>query len=116
MMKKAQPIRTQLVTVLMAGVASIGLATAATAAGVGVGVNAGAGAQVGAPAKAHTGGAAEAHMSTSGSANSNAQWQSGATRGADRAAERLDAKGAGMTQSTDAELEAAGTASVKGAR
>jgi len=114
MTQKTQPIRTRLVTALMAGVASIGFATAATAAGVGV--NAGADAQLESPVKAQTGGTAEAHMSTSGSANSNAQWQSGATRGGDRAAERLDAKGAGMTQSTDAELEATGKASVKGAR
>ncbi|HBU29491.1 MAG: hypothetical protein A2X71_09945 [Thiobacillus sp. GWE1_62_9] len=108
MMQKTQAIHTRLVTALMAGAASIGFATAATAAGVGVGVNAGAGAQAG--------GAAGAQMSTSGSANSNAQWQGGATQGGDRAAERMNAKGADVTQPTDAELEAAGKAKVKGAR
>jgi hypothetical protein len=116
MTQKTQPIRTRLMTALMAGVASIGFATAATAAGVGVGVNAGAGVQVGAPVKAQAGGVAGAQMSTSGSANSNAQWQSGATQGGDRAAERMNAKGADMTQPTDAELEAVGKANAKGAR
>ena len=114
MMQKTQAIHTRLVTALMAGAASIGFATAATAAGVGV--NAGADAQLESPVKAQTGGTAEAHMSTSGSANSNAQWQGGATQGGDRAAERMNAKGADVTQPTDAELEAAGKAKVKGAR
>ena len=108
MKQYAQQVRTQLLTLIMAGVAGAGLATTATAAGIGGGanVNAGVGAGVTAPDTAQAGGAADAHMSSSGSANSNAQWQSGATRGSDRAAERTNADGA--------DLEAAGTATVTG--
>lgn len=102
MKQYAQQIRTQLLTLIMAGVAGAGVATAATAADVG------AGASVPAPDTAQAGGAADAHMSPSGSANNNAQWQSGATRGADRATERMNANGA--------DLEATGTAMVKGKR
>ena len=108
MKQYAQQVRTQLLTLIMAGVAGAGLATTATAAGIGGGVHAevGAGASLPAPDTAQAGGAADAHMSPSGSANSNAQWQSGATRGAGRAAERMNADGA--------DLEAAGTATVTG--
>ena len=110
MKQYAQKVRTQLLTLIMAGVAGAGVATAATAAGIGGGVHAdvGASASVPAPDTAQAGGAADAHMSPSGSANNNAQWQSGATRGADRAAERMNAD--------DADLEATGTATVKGKR
>src|SRR5512141_2945865 len=110
MKQYAQQVRTQLLTLIMAGVAGAGLATAATAAGLGGGAHAdvGAGASVPAPDTAQAGGAADAHMSPSGSANSNAQWQSGATRGADRAAERMNANAA--------DLEATDTATVKGTR
>ena len=95
--------------------AGVGLAAAATAAGVGVDVNAkvGAGAQVAAPDIAQAGGSANANMSTSGSANSNAPLQSGAIRGAGRAAERMGTNVDGLGQSTVAELEAAGQASAK---
>ena len=112
MMRNAQQIRSKLLTVILAGVAGVGFATAVTAAGVEA--NVGAGAQVEAPGNVQAGGTADAHMSTSGSANSNAQWHSGATRGADLAAERMNAHGAEMTQSGGADLEAAGTATVKG--
>ena len=56
------------------------------------------------------GGAAEAHMSPAGSANSNAQWQSGA----DRAAERMNAHGTGMKPSGEADLEATSSENAKG--
>ncbi|WP_296749647.1 hypothetical protein [Thiobacillus sp.] len=102
MMQKTQPIRSTLLTVLMAG-----FATAASAAGVGVNAN-----NVGAQA----GGNAETRMSPAGSANSNAQWQDGATKGADRATERMSPKGADMKQSVDAEPDAAGKAALKGKR
>ena len=108
MKQYAQQVRTQLLTLIMAGVAGAGLATTATAAGIGGHAEVGAGASLPAPDTAQAGGAADAHMSSSGSANSNAQWQSGATRGAGRAAERMNADGA--------DLEATGTATVKGQR
>lgn len=118
MKQYAQQVRTQLLTLIMAGVAGVGAATAATAAGLGGGVHAdvGAGASVPAPDTAQAGGTADAHMSPSGSANSNAQWQSGATRGADRAAERTNADGAEMKQSGGADREVSDTATVKGKR
>ena len=79
----------------------------------GINANIGAGAPVSVPDTAQAGGVANAHMSTSGIANSNAQWQSGATRGADRAAERMNPNGAELKQ-PGATLEATGTAVVKG--
>lgn len=108
MMQKSQAIRTQFLTVIMAGVAAVGFATTASGAGVG--------AEVAAPANAQAGGNADAHLSPSGSANSNAQWQSGAAQGADRATERMSAKGAEKKQSAGTEPEATGTAAVKGKR
>ena len=111
---KQQQIRTRLMTLILAGVAGAGIAATAMAAGVGGvggGANAGVGAGVTMPGTAQAGGTADTHMSTSGAANSNAQWQNGATRGADRAAER---KGAEMPQSDGADLEAAGTTTTKG--
>jgi hypothetical protein len=116
MKQYAQQIRTQLLTLIMAGVAGASFVTTATAAGIGGGVHAdvGAAASVPAPDTAQAGGAADAHMSISGSANNNAQWQSGATRGAARAAERMNAEGAEMKQSGGANLEAAGTVTSKG--
>ena len=108
MMRNAQQIRSKLLTVILAGVAGVGFATAATAAGVDIGVDANvdAGAQVEAPGNVQAGGPADAHMSPSGSTNTNAQWQSGAARGADRAAERMGTNGTELKQST--ELEATG--------
>ncbi len=110
MKSNAQQVRTQLLTLIIAGVASAGFATAATAAGMGGGIQA----RVGVDATA--GGAADAHMSGSGSANSNAQWQSGSARGADRAAERMNANGTDMKQSAGMDLEAAGSAAATGKR
>lgn len=105
MMQKIQPIRSTLLTVLL-----VGFATTATAAGVGV--NAGVNANVGAQA----GGTAATHMSPAGNANDNAQWQDGATRGADRAAERMSPTGADMKQSSGVESDATGKAALKGKR
>lgn len=113
MMQKSQAIRTRLLTVIMA---SIGLAAAVPAVGAGVNANVGANAQIAAPGNAQAGGNADTHMSPSGSANSNALWQSDAAKGEDRAAERMSAKGAEMKQSADTEPESTGTAAVKGKR
>lgn len=99
-----QTARIKLLTLIMAGAAGGGFAIAATAAGVGV--NAG----------AQAGGVADAHMSASGSADSDAQWQSGATRGIDRAAERMSPQGAEMNQAGVANLGAAGAAAATGTR
>jgi hypothetical protein len=112
-MKQNAQIRTQLLTVIMAGV---GFATAATAAEVDASVDAkvGADAQVAAPGNIQAGGTADAHMSPSGSTNSNAQWQSGATRGADRAGERMSMSGSELKPST--ELGAAGKTTAKAKR
>ena len=46
--------------------------------------------------------------------NSNAQWQIGTARGADRATERMNPKGAEMKHSADAQHEAASKATPKG--
>lgn len=109
MKQNHQQIRTKLLTVIMAGVTGVGFAAAATAAGAGIGANAnvGAGAQVTAPTNTQAGGSANTHMSTAGNANSNAQWQRGATQGVDRAADRMSNTD-GLEQSTAAELGAAG--------
>ena len=105
MKHNAQQVRPKLLTLIMAGVAGAGFAAAAVAAETGAGINANvdAGTTFSAPGTARAGGAAEAHMSTSGSANSNAQWQSGATRGEDRAAERMNTHGTALRQSAGAE-------------
>lgn len=113
---QAQQLPTKLLTTIMAGVAAIGFATAASAVGGGLGVNAnvGAGAQVPAPISGHAGGAADAQMSTSGSANTNAQSQDDATRGAERADERMSTTASEKKPVTKSELEASGKARVKG--
>lgn len=105
MMHTALHVRTQLLTAIMAGVASVGFAAGATAASLGAGAKVGADAKVSAPANAQAGGSAEAHMSPSGSDNGNAQWQSGATRGPDRALER---EGTSVESTTEAEAAAQG--------
>lgn len=114
MMQHAQQVRTKLFTLIMAAVAGAGFATAATAAGAGVNANVDADTQVVARDNAQAGGSADARMSPSGNTNSNAQWQSGAAQGADRAAGRMNPKGAEMKQSSDTEPEATGKAPVKG--
>jgi len=110
MKQHAQHIPTKLLAVVMAGVVGVGFATAAMATG------GGAGAQAVASNKALAAVYADAHMSTFGSAFSNAQWQSSATRGAERAAERMDTDVDGLGQSTVAGLEAAGKATATAER
>jgi hypothetical protein len=106
MKQNAQQVRHKFLTLIMAGVAGAGFAAAAVAAETGTGINANvdAGATFSAPGTAQAGGAADAHMSTSGNANSNAQWQSGATRGEDRAAERMNTHSTELRQSAGADL------------
>jgi len=120
MKRNAQPIRTQLLTVIMAGVVSASFATAATAAGTGTRANAnagaGAGAQSASPGYVQAGGAADAHMNAYGSANTNAQWQSGATPGADRTADRADMNSNVLPPSATAEPEAADKATTQAKR
>lgn len=78
MMRNAQPIRTSLLTAIMAAVVS-------------------AGAQAASPGYVQAGGAADTHMNAYGSTNTHAQWKSGATLGAERAAERADMNSDGLT-------------------
>jgi hypothetical protein len=86
MMRNTQPIRTRLLTAVLAGMVSAGVATAASAANAAAGTNAKAGADAQAASPAYVQ-AAEAHVDAY-STNANAQGQDDATRGADRAAER----------------------------
>lgn len=99
MKKSVKQTRRKLLATLVAGLSGTGLATAVMAAGIGVGVGVNAGANAGAgganagvqaaPAiDVQAGGTAAGQMSTTGTANSNAQWRTGATRGTDRAGER----------------------------
>lgn len=83
-------------SLIVAGAGGIGFATAAMAAGIAASGGAG----------ARAGGEAEAHMSAAGLAHSNAQSQSGATRGADRATARMSPTGADMKASGADELDA----------
>lgn len=115
MMRNAPPIRTQLLTAIMAGVVSASFATAATAAGTSARANANAGAGV-QPASPGYVQAADAHMNAYGSANTNAQWQSGATRGADRTADRADMNSGGLPPSATAEPAAADKATTQAKR
>lgn len=102
MKQYAHQVRFKLLALIMAGMTGAGLTTAASAAE--------------AEAALQAGGTAGAHMNTTGSANSNAQWKSGATRGADRAADRMSPDGADMKQSGSAPLDADGKPGVKGKR
>ncbi|MGE5318737.1 MAG: hypothetical protein ACM3KD_01020 [Hyphomicrobiaceae bacterium] len=100
----AQQVRTKFLTLALAAMAGTGVAAAANAAGLGAGINAdiGAGPHGAMPDTAQAGGKADAHVSPSGSANGDAQWQSGATRGEDRAAKRMNAHGADSRTATTA--------------
>lgn len=115
MKQNAQQIRTQLLTVIMAGVAGVGFASTVTAAGVGVGfnTNVGAGTQVATNDHAQARGYADLHMSTTGSGISNAQWQSEVTRDADRATERMGTNDDGESHSTLTEVESISKAVAK---
>ena len=111
MMRNIRPIHTRLLTAIMAGVASTGLATAAMAKGSGAGVNANAsaGIQAASPGYVQAGGAADAHLNAYVSTNTHAQWQSGATLSADRA----DMNSNGPTPSATAEAAGQATTQAK---
>lgn len=113
-MQKPQQLRSPFLSTIMAAVVGVSLSSAVLAAGIDVGVKAGVGAdaRVGTSGAAQAGGTADGHMSASGSDNGNAQWQSGAIRGMDRATERMPPN----DTEPEAELEAAGKAAVKGKR
>lgn len=91
MKKIAQQLRSKLLALVMVTVSGVGFATTATAADMDAGVKAGAEADIKGvvPDAAQAGGAADGHMSPSGHEEGNAQWKSGATRGMDRAGERM---------------------------
>jgi hypothetical protein len=116
MKTSTQPIRSRLMAVIMAGVTGAGFATAAAAAGAGVDANADARAKAATPGYVQAGGAADAHMNAYGSAHTNAQWKSGASRGTDRAAERASTGIDALEPSTTAEFEVAGKASAQARR
>jgi hypothetical protein len=97
MMRNAQAIPAQLITVIMAGVAGAGLAAAATAA---------------APGYVQAGGAVDAHLNAYISAHSSARWTSGSARDAERAAEQMSANDLGLALSTTDEPEAVGAEAV----
>lgn len=94
MTQHAKPMRTKILTAIMASVVSVGFVTAATAARLGIDTNTniGTGTGVEAPINDKAGASADTHMSTSGSTHNDAQWGSGASRGADRAADRKQLK------------------------
>jgi len=91
-MQSNQQNHSKLLTVILAGVASIGFATAASAAGGALGgnTNVGAGAQIAPAPGTSVGGAAEARMGASADLNSNAQWKDTASQGVERAQGRVD--------------------------
>jgi hypothetical protein len=92
-----QPIYAQLITLIMAGVASAGFAATATAA---------------APGYVQAGGAVDAHLNAYISAHSNARWTSGVARDAGRATEQMGANDLGLAPSTADGAEAGGTEAV----
>lgn len=85
--------RGKLLAVIMiaAGLAGPGLSASASAANAG----------------ASAGGEAATHMSPAGTANTNAQWQTEASKGTDRAGERMSEQGAENRHMSGAEGEAA---------
>ena len=91
MKQKSQQLRSQVLALIMATVAGVGFATTVTAADRDAGVKAGSEADFKGivPDAAQAGGVADGHMSPSGHEEGNAQWKSGATRGMDRAGERM---------------------------
>jgi uncharacterized protein YjbJ (UPF0337 family) len=90
-MQSNQQNHSKLLTVILAGVASIGFAAAASAAGGTLGTNThvGAGAQTAPASGTSIGGAADARMNASGNTNSNAQWKDTASQGLGRAQDRV---------------------------
>lgn len=103
MKQNAQQLRTKLLILIMAGVAGAGFAAAATAAATDTGAN------VLAPDTTQTDGTADTHMSTSGSASSHIQSQSGTAPSTDR----MSTPSAELTPSADVDLEAVGKTTTK---
>lgn len=96
-MKHSTRFTRQLLGVTTAGIVAIGFAGNVHA------VDAKAEAEAGTQA----GATASTHMGSTGTANTNAQWQGAATKGDARAAARMNAKGAEKKHDGSAELEAA---------
>lgn len=102
-------IKQNLLGIMLAG-AGIAFAANASAANVGAGVGVGVGADVNAQAGSQNGvkagggaqmdGSADAQMSPEGSLNQNSQMLPDATRGMDRAQERMSPMGAEVEQAT----------------
>ncbi len=107
-MQSNQQNHSKLLTVILAGVASIGFAAAASAAGtLGANTHVGVGAQTAPVPGTAIGGAADAHMNASGNLNSNAQWKDSATQGLERAQERAGtAQDRVSTQASDMNIQA----------
>ena len=109
-MMKVANTRSKLLGILLVGIASAGFAAGASAVDVGVGANAGvqapnAGVQTqgnvgAATGGAHVDGGADAHMKTQDKLNSNDQKLPEATRGMERAQERMNEAGAEHEQAT----------------
>jgi len=97
MLRNAQPIRTRLLTAIMAAVVS-------------------AGAQAASPGYVQAGGAADTHLNAYGNASTHAQLQSGATGGAEGPADRTDMNSDGLTPSVSPEPAAAAKAVVQAKR
>ncbi len=91
MKQKSQLLRSQMLAMIIVSAAGVGFATAVTAAERNVGVKAASEADTKGVAldAAPAGGVADEHMSPSGHEAGNAQWKSGASRGMDRAGERM---------------------------
>ncbi|MDP1863698.1 MAG: hypothetical protein Q8K52_07325 [Thiobacillus sp.] len=91
MKQKSQPLRSQVLALILASLAGVGFATTVTAAERDAGVKIGAEADIKGvvPDATQSGGVADGHMSPSGHEESNAQWKSGSTRGMGRAGERV---------------------------
>lgn len=91
-MQSNQQNHSKLLTVILAGVASIGFATAASAAGGNLRgtTNVGADAQIAPAPGTSMGGAANGRLGASADLDSNAQWKDTASQGIERAQDRAD--------------------------
>ena len=108
-MQSNQQIHSKLLTVILAGVASIGFAAAASAAGgtLGTDTHVGAGVQTAPAPGTPIGGAADARMNASGNINSNAQWKDSASQGVERAQDRVgSAQDRVSTEANDMKVQA----------
>ena len=108
MMHTTSPIKKNLLGMVLAG-ASLAFAGLASAAGLGAGL--GVGANINAQVGGQAGGGASTHMSAEGSLNQNSQMRPDASRGMDRAQERMNAMG--MEHEMATELEASSKQTVK---